>query len=891
MRTIARFIGLLLAGSLTFQQGFGQTIKGTLSDSAGRTVPYATINLRYREQKIIVAYTMSDSAGRYSLRAPTGATAAEFEVEVRCIGYKDQTRAIIAFPSIIDFTLAVSANELPSVVVTNKRPVLRTSGDTLSYKVSDFSNEQDRVIGDVIKKLPGISVSSDGTIYYNNKPISGVYIGGDNLLDDKYTIGTNSIPQNIVDQVQVIENHQPIRMLQNKVTSNDVALNLALKKSAPLHVLGQEIFGAGLPGNYEVNINAMLFKDQFKAINYLKGDNTGYDLQQELISHNASDNLQRIGNDPPSALLSLGAVNNPAIARSRYLFDQSGMLSLNNLLHFGNDWQVRMNAWYLHDWQKQDYSQSTRIFLPGDTVQFTDIQHNRFTPEILHAQVVLNLNSKKCYLNDVLLTDNTRWADYSGLNANGSQLGQKFRDNLLNFSNELNWMASTKSGNILQVYSYLSHQAEPESLTIGPGYNDSLFNKGQPYALLMQNANVPTWFTNNHFSFSFPGDVLTKSFEGGFTVQSETLRSNLSLMQSNNTVLAASDSSANALSWLKKRIYGEGVFDIRGQKLKANLILPLIFQQLNYSDPGYGLNNGFTRIYFNPHLIAKYNVSLENFLTFRYSYLNQTGSIEDIYQGSILKDYRTLNANSADLTLRQSHSAAIGFNYRKAVQIFFWNLNLLYEYHAANNIASSVITNSFQRLIMLPFPNDYSSRTIDGTISKYSFALGTTFSGEMKWQNSGSVQLQNGAFLPFNLTAETMILGVETKLSDKLMLSYHVTGTQTASHSAAEVSVNRLDQLQQQATVYYNPADDLQFKISGEHYVTRSQGNPDLVYFFGDASAKYRFKKRNIDLQLEASNFLNVKTYRALYLTANTLTSGSYTLPGRILLLKVMFNL
>ncbi len=66
---------------------------------------------------------------------------------------------------------------------------------------------------------------------------------------------------------------------------------------------------------------------------------------------------------------------------------------------------------------------------------------------------------------------------------------------------------------------------------------------------------------------------------------------------------------------------------------------------------------------------------------------------------------------------------------------------------------------------------------------------------------------------------------------------------------------------------------------------------PDLKYFFADASAKFRVEKWKTDLELNASNFLNVKTYNALYLSANTLTANSYTLPGRIVLLKVLFNL
>jgi len=137
----------------------------------------------------------------------------------------------------------------------NKRPFLRTTGDTLSYKVSDFSNPQDRVIGDVIKKLPGIDVAKDGKISYNGKAISNLYIGGDNLLDDKYNIATNNIPNGVVDQVQVLQNNQPIKMLRDKVVSDDVALNLTIKKDARLQTVGQETVGAGLPGSYYADLN------------------------------------------------------------------------------------------------------------------------------------------------------------------------------------------------------------------------------------------------------------------------------------------------------------------------------------------------------------------------------------------------------------------------------------------------------------------------------------------------------------------------------------------------------------------------------------------------------------------------------------------------------------
>ncbi|MBS1661296.1 MAG: carboxypeptidase regulatory-like domain-containing protein [Bacteroidetes bacterium] len=875
MKRILTGLALIMASL----PALAQIITGTVKDSTGAAIPNASINLKSRLQDIILAYTTTDTGGAYRLRPPAGIAPADLYLEVRCIGYKDQTKPLTILPSIINFSLAISPSELPSIVVHNNRPRLRTSGDTLSYKVSDFTNPQDRVIGDIIKKLPGISVASDGTISYNNKPISRLYISGDNLLDDKYTIATNSIPQDIVDQIQVIDNHQPVKVLQNKVTSNDVALNLTIKNKARLHLLGQESIGAGLPGNYDVTLNAMLFKDRFKALDYIKGNNTGDDLQRELVSHNAASTNQELGNEPPASLLSLGSVNTPALARNRYLFDRSGMIGANNLTTLKNDLQLRLNAWYLHDRQQQDYSQKTTTFLPGDTIQYSETQHNRLVPDLFHTQLTLTLNKEKVYLNDVLLLDDNHQTNYSHLNTNRSQADQTFSDNTLSFSNEWNGMLSTSSKNIIQLYSYISHFSEPETRTIGPNYNPEIFNHGLPYLQLVQNANVPTWFTYNYISYKIPGDLITKSFTTGLSWQQQQLTS---------TLTPASDSSANNLSWTNQKGFAEAALDMPAPDgpLKAHLSLPLTIQQLSYSDPGYSLSKNMTRVNFDPRLACKYMVGVEDFITLQYNYRNGIGTVEDIYQGTILKDYRTLYANSSDLTLRQLQRATLGYNYRKAIKLLFASINLSYDHTNANNISASKITDNLQQRIVLPYPNTSSSWTINASFSQYSFNAHTTFSSDLQWQNSRSVEFQNGALLPFNTTTITLSGGTETKLNDHLNFSYRVTAAQTRIQAT-----NHIDQLQQLASIYYIPVPVLQLSTSGEYYLTNRSGNPSLKYFFADASAKYHITKRNIDLQLTASNLFNIKTYNALYLTTNTLVANSYTLPGRIILFKVLFNL
>jgi hypothetical protein len=882
---------LLLIALLLSITGFAQTIRGMVKDSAGKAVPYASVNLKNSVTNRIVGYAVTDAGGAYTLPIPTNTPLNGLVIEVMSIGYKTLSRPIADAHVAYDFVMSVSANQLRSVEIKSSRPVLRTHGDTLGYKVSDFANAQDMVIGDVLKKLPGITVASDGTVSYNNKAISNLYIDGDNLLDDKYNIATTTIPHSVVEQVQVIQNDQPVKVLQNKVMTDDVALNLTIKKGSKMQMIGQESVGAGLPGNYDVDLNAMMFKDNYKAINYLKGNNTGYDLQQELVAHNLSNYEQLIDNSMPAALLSLGTVNNPALSRSRYLFDQSGLLNLNNLVKLSGGTQVRINAWYFHDNQRQDYSQQSTIFLPGDTVRYNETQHNRFRPDILHAQFTLNINRDKYYLNDALVLDANRSAYHSDLNTDGATVEQILHDNPLSFSNEFNLIRSLKSSDIVQTYSYISHSAEPENRTIGPDYEPAIFNDSSQYGQLIQNVNVPTWYTTNYVSLKIPSNLITQSFKTGFSVQSQTLTSGLDVAQENKKLTPESDSSMNHLNWTRTKIYAEAAYDLPGTILQANLTLPVSLQQINYSDGLYTLDKQLMRLYFNPLVKVKYQIGTENYLYLSYNYSSETGTIEDIYQGYILKDYLTLYANNGDLTEKQDQHASAGFSYRKSLIMLFASLNIIYDHLAASKIASEIITNNLQQQVMLPYPNATDSWTVSSTVSKYSFALKTTFSAGLQWQSTRSVQLQNDQLLPFNTVTETGSLGADTKVGDHVAIDYKATLIQTASHSAVDASANHIDQLQQQASVEYNPLTNVQFRLSGEHYFTRQDGNPDLKYFFADASAKFRVRKWKPQFEFSAVNFLNVKTYRAFYLSANTFTANSYALPGRIVLLKVMFNL
>jgi hypothetical protein len=80
--------------------------------------------------------------------------------------------------------------------------------------MNSFSKEQDRSIGDV-KKNAGIEVLPDGKILYQGKAINKYYIEGLDLLEGKYNLANDNLPYQEVSQVQILENHQPIKTLDS----------------------------------------------------------------------------------------------------------------------------------------------------------------------------------------------------------------------------------------------------------------------------------------------------------------------------------------------------------------------------------------------------------------------------------------------------------------------------------------------------------------------------------------------------------------------------------------------------------------------------------------------------------------------------------------------------
>ena len=865
-----------------------KALRGTVKDVKGSALESVSINLKDQSGNT-VSFTRSNQKGQFNLPLKNDDVAG-YTLESSSIGYKTIRFAILSVDKSVDLVMDESETMLENVMIKN-RPSLLSKGDTLNYRTSDFADKQDRSIGDVLKKMPGIEVAENGKISYNGKSISSLYIDGDNVLDDRYNIGTKSIPQGAVDKVQVIQNDQPIKMLRKNNNSDAVALNLVIKDDAKLKVMGDATLGAGVPSRYDENGNAMLFNKRFKFINNITGNNIGRDPGIDLTSHNISDYRKRLENDKPDVLLSTGAAGVPTLPQSRYLFNNAGVANFNNLYKLKPDLQVKANVSYLYDLRKQQYNKYSETYLPQDTIRYTEFQNNNINPQQLRAQFNLNGNADEYYLNNTFLFDFAPSKTTSEFSINSVQANQTLTQRTLDLSNELNYRKKLKSEHVINFYSYFNRTTQPEQLDVTPGLNADVLNAGTSYLGLQQELKLPTWYTNNNLSFAFVKKKFVQNYKVGFNLQQQQLQSELYLMQNDETLERLSDQALNDLKWLKSKFYADATYEFITSKLNASASMPLSYNSITYNDLAAGLDQQLRKLFLNPSVNIKYQLATETFLTTSYSFKNGLGGIDDVYRGTILKNYRTLYSNDAPILESKTHSVGGGLNFRRAIDMFFFNMSANYSDVELNTISSFTLNDNIQQRIVLPLINHSKNLLINASASKYLFAFQSTLNVGVSYIKSNYQQLQNNELFPFQSTSLSYKAGLESKITSFLNLSYkaNLSLSTNKANTGAGIETN-YRQLRQQSTIAITTVKNVYLNFSAEHLFTHQENQPNLSYVFADANIRYKLLKMKTDFELGVSNLANIKRFDAIYLSANSLTTGTYQIPGRVVMLKGTFS-
>lgn len=222
-RLVVLFFIIMQIGSM-----YGQVeIYGMVKDSLKYEPLMGVTIVLYRNRRP-VSFTRSDEMGNFRLSVqilqPDDTLQASF------LGYKKKRMAIAGAKDGIKIKLVQETFSLKEVQVN--AGCITGLQDTITYDLTRFADARDNSLKDVLKKLPGVEVNKEGQISYNGKTISRFTVEGLDLSGGRYNQISDALRGKDVEKAQFIEHDQPIKALQGKVLTNDVALNIGLRESA-----------------------------------------------------------------------------------------------------------------------------------------------------------------------------------------------------------------------------------------------------------------------------------------------------------------------------------------------------------------------------------------------------------------------------------------------------------------------------------------------------------------------------------------------------------------------------------------------------------------------------------------------------------------------------------
>ncbi len=440
-------------------------IAGRVSDTGGKPLEALIVAALHPADSSVVAYSMTDAQGQYRLRFAIGVE----EILVRLTGFniKRDTRRVRAVSQTVDFKAEEDTVTLREVQI--KAQKLWGSRDTLNYLVAAYMTEHDRTIGDVLKQLPGITIEGK-VIKYQGTPINHFYIENMDLLQGRYSLATEGIKAEDVSTVQVLENHEHVKALQDQVPPESAAINIKLKEKAK--GVWSKSFAVALGYDDKVlwntEANLMYFAKGRQHIMYYGNDNTGKGCDRSSQHYGRNALEAKVLTDilyPGSSPVGISLRNNAHSLHSSNMHKLSETASLNYSLT------------YNHDLQTGSSFLQTSYQMPGTDMVVTseDIAARRATNDV-SLQLKYEDNGTQNFLSTAFELAG-QWADAEGTvltqagatdsaSSPSEEIYQHSHNRNLGVANDTRYVHRTTGGGGFEFRSRSSVQATPQALSV-----------------------------------------------------------------------------------------------------------------------------------------------------------------------------------------------------------------------------------------------------------------------------------------------------------------------------------------------------------------------------------------------------------------------------------------
>jgi hypothetical protein len=216
IKNLLIIVCLLFAGTCTYAQAPRRAqalppplqlreVSGVIKDTTDNTVIGAVITLVSKKDTI---RTASNVDGVFVLKNVKLAT---FVLTVTSIGYAPTTRKYlnsdIAKHIVLDPIVMRKSSRLLKEVTIDGTPSITYKTDTVEYKASDYKVRANSTVDELLKKMEGMEVGSDGSVTHQGQAITKAKLNGKDYAGGNLAQAIQNLPADIVDKIQVVDDY------------------------------------------------------------------------------------------------------------------------------------------------------------------------------------------------------------------------------------------------------------------------------------------------------------------------------------------------------------------------------------------------------------------------------------------------------------------------------------------------------------------------------------------------------------------------------------------------------------------------------------------------------------------------------------------------------------
>lgn len=884
IRAISLFIFFVLTNNLFSQN----KISGYIFDEVKQPIISASVILNDNTGKII-SYTYTDDFGKYEL---TTDKLGKLILTVSSIGFEHQNIDILIEnknqTKKIDFILTPKITELKEIILESKRPIT-IKRDTIIFNADSFLQGNEQVVEDLLKKIPGLNVSPDGTIKVGNQEVEKVMIDGDDMFEKGYKILTKNMPVNPIDKIELLQNYSNNKHLKGIENSTKVALNLTLKEDAKRVWFGNMQGGYGLvsENRYEVKSNLMNFGKKNKYYFLTNLNNTGYDAVGDinhLIRPYRFDEAGSIGDDQNvNSLLSLG-FDTPTLKQARINFNNAEMLSLNSIFTLSDKVKLKLLG-FLNTDENNFFRNSFQSFSVGNTsFENTEDFFGKKTQFTGFGKIDLAYDiSKNKTFEYTGKFNKTKTKNRSDLLFNNELLNERLQSNNQLLDQKMVYTHKFKDTKVFLLSARYINEKTPQNYAVNQFIFNDLFN---------EDANNTKQFSENQMQFyGFEAHVLDKNESGnlfeikfGNQLRIDALQTQFKLLQINNS-LTFPINYQNNLTYTTNDLYLSAKYRFKFNNV--SLITQADAHQLFNRLENFNVKSNQNPFFLMPKIGLDWKINEKNKILTSYSYNTTNAGVLDIFSGYVQTGFRSFSKGTNNFAQLNTSNFILNYTLGNWGDKFFANTFLLYTKNHDFFSTNSVIAQSFSQSEKIVI-KDRNFLSITSSVDRYFKPIKNNLKLNFGLSQINFKNIVNNSDLR-EVKNNGFEYGFELRSGFRGFFNYHLGSKWNYNEIKTSVSNSFTDSMSF-LDLSFKVNDKFTVQTQTERYHFGNLENNSNTYYFMDLESKYIIKENKLSVSLSGNNLFNTETFKNYSITDISVSKTEYRLMPRYVLLKMEYR-